>query len=305
MKYAEQPLDLEGHIDLLAQRGLQVEGRSEALQALRHTDPLLFRGHCLLLEASSIPEHSFRNGASFEQLLEFHRFDGAFSLLLLHAIRSIEASLRAQWSRHPSLAYGPLFYLNPAHFKEGLAKSGGKKWRHRRALAVLRRSYKRSRNPAVIHFVRTYQHPPAWAVAGTMSLGQLARWYDALGERAMHEKIAHTYGLSGTLLSGFLPGLSQVRNICAHHEQLYGRKIPAYPRPPRKPAALHDSYGKRNDGRIYNILVFIAYLLGKIEERQREEFVRGVQRLFGQYRGINPDRLGFPAGWWLLPVWRL
>lgn len=305
MKYAEQPLDVEGYIALLARRGLQFGDRERARRILRHTDTHLLWGYWPLLAEPGTGGRRFRNGTSFEDAMELYDFDSSLRILLMAAIQTLEISLRTQWARHPSLAYGPLFYRDPKHFKEDFRGRSGRKWSHRDAYALLHRMYTEERKPQIKYFVQQYGHPPAWVVAGVMSLRQLTRWYGALQERAMREKIARTYGISETLLVGFLPSLATIRNTCAHHGQLYGRLILAYPRAPRKPAALRESYGKRNDGRIYNILVFIAYLLGQIEERQREEFARGLQRLFGQHRGITPARLGFPARWWQLSVWRL
>ena len=108
--------------------------------------------------------------------------------------------------------------------------------------------------------------PPAWEVAGIMSLGQLARWCIHLRSPALREQIAGAYGLSEAVLCSFLPYIVSVRNACAHHDRLYGRAFHRLlPKLPQKPDQLRQSRGPGSDGRIYNILVFMAFMLRQID----------------------------------------
>ena len=304
-RYEHRPLGAEERLALLRRRGLGCASRAEAVHTLRHLDGHLFAEYCALLARPEASGRLFLDGVSFEDALGLYRFDSALRTLLLDAIQSIEVSLRSQWAYHPSAAHGPLFYTQPQHFKADFAGDSPRGWNHGQACARLLGICRASKDPLVQRAVEAHEQIPAWVVAEVMSLGQLVSWYSNLGERAMREGISRIYDLSEELLCSFLPCLIAIRNICAHHGQLCGRTIPVYPEIPRNPAKLRESYGERNDGRVYNLLVFIAYLLSQIEDRAHHRFVAGLLRLFDEHKSADPRLLSFPPQWQRKPVWRL
>ena len=315
-QHPQHPLGPEERLATLQWRGLGCADRARALRALRHLDGQLFAEYCAALAKPDAAGHRFLLGTSFEGTLQIYRFDGDLRALLFVAIRAIELSLRTQWASHPASAHGPWFYTDPAHFRGHLAGRREKVWQFQQALTLLREAYLRDahRNreesltgtPAHRLHPPSDSEPPAWEVAGSMSLGQLSRWYIHLRSRVVRERIARTYGLSEAVLCSFLPYIVAVRNACAHHDRLYGKNFRLRPllELPQKPDRLREGHGPADDRRIYNILVFIAFLLRQIDAGEHRKFVKGLRRLFDSYKRADPQQLGFPRGWWRRPVWR-
>lgn len=304
-RYEHRPLGAEERLAALQRCGLGCADRAEAIQILQHLDGHLFAEYCTLLAPPGASGYRFLSGVSYEDALALYRFDSALRTLLLDAIQSIEVSLRSQWAHHPSVAHGPLFYTQPQHFKADFAGDSPRGWNHGQACARLLGICRASKDPLVQRAVEAHEQIPAWVVAEVMSLGQLVSWYSNLEDLDVREGISRTYGLSEELLCSFLPCLIAIRNICAHHGQLCGRAIPVYPRVPQESADLRESYGERNDGRVYNLLVFIAYLLSQIEDRAHHRFVAGLLRLLDEHESADSRLLGFPPQWQRKPVWRL
>ena len=312
----QHPLGPEERLAALQRRGAGLrQPRRGAVRALRHLDGQLFAEYCAALAKPDAPGHIFLSGTSFEEALHIHRFDGGLRVLLFAAIRAVELSLRAQWAYHPAAAHGPWFYTQPGLFKRGFAGRGKREWRHSRALAQLReaqlRDAHRDREESLVSSPAQRPHlpsgweAPAWEVAGTMSFGQLARWYIHLRSPALRERIARTYDLSEAVLCSFLPYIVSVRNACAHHDQLYGRNFRLrHPKLPQRPGELREGRGPGGGRRVYGVLAFIAFMLRQIDAEEHREFVEGLQRLFGRYERADPRQLGFPCRWQQRPVWR-
>ena len=300
----EYPLGVGANLALLEQRGLQCDDRAEAVRVLQHLDPQLFAEYCALLEEGDPSAPRFRAGASFAGVLELYRFDSALRVLLFDAIQIVELSLRRQWVYHPSMAHGSLFYKEPRHFRAPSKGASGREWHHGAALDRLYQAYWWQHGAHEGGALAGLPHPPARAVADVMSLGQLSRWCTNLKERGLRERIAYSYGLNEALLRSFLPSLVGLRNICAHHGRLYGKKPRALPKIPKKLPELRESFAGEGHGGAYSILVFLAFSLKRIDGEEHGRFVEGLRLLFARYGGAEPRRLGFPSRWWSLPVWR-
>ena len=306
--YNIHPAWPEERLAALLRRGLGCADRAVALQALRHLDGQLFAEYCALLAPPGASGREFLSGVSFEAALQVYRFDAALRVLLFDAIQTIEMSLRAQWANAPAAAHGPLFYMNATLFRRDFrSRSGGGwgNWSYREALAELLRNHQRRQEFLDWPSIQEMPPPPAREMARVMSLGQLARWCRYLRGRKEREGIAHVYGMRETVLHGFLPGLVAVRNICAHHDRLYGGGAGfLYTRTSEEPAALRDSFAGAGDGSLYPVVAFMAFLLLQIDRAAHRKFACGLLGLFAEYETANPRRLGFPDDWRRKPVWK-
>lgn len=137
-----------------------------------------------------------------------------------------------------------------------------------------------------------------------MSFGQLSRWFRHLGRREDREKIARVYGVDETVLRNFLPRLVAARNLCAHHDRLYGRGFRFRIKPPRDPSELRESCLGGAPGGLYLVLAFMAFLLQQVDKAEHRRFAQGLRQLFAQHQGADPHHLGFPHDWEGRPVWK-
>lgn len=300
MKFNKAPKSFEKQLDLLIERGMQVEDKEKALHYLTHLNYYRLEAYWLSFEISRDP-HKFAEGTTFEDVLNHYLFDRELRLHLLDAIERIEVSFRTQWAYHISHKYGPHGYLIN---NKGLRKK--ESWLLK-DINELKEYVQRSDEVFIKHYRDTYDEdlPPAWISVEVMSLGLLSRFYSNLRAFHVRKNIASNYNFDEGFLEGFMEHLSYVRNVCAHHSRLWNRHLSKkMPLPKGKPAGLKDNIyvdnANKTEHKIYNTLVVIQYLMTII--CPESHWAKTLSVLIEQY-GIDEKRMGFPDNWKSLPLW--
>ena len=142
---------------------------------------------------------NFQAGTTFEAVVKLYNFDRQLRTLLLDAFDHIEVSIRTQWAYHLAHAQlgGPSAHWNRNLFSNAYDDN----------LLDLHRSYRR-------HGQRAHRYDfancPIWAIAESMSFGQLSRWYGDT-TRQVRQPVAQTYGLDERILGPLLRHLVPIR----------------------------------------------------------------------------------------------
>ena len=300
MRFAKPPETIDQQIDRLLRRGMAVPDRARAAHYLYHLNYYRLRGYWLPFEVEPGDggEHRFREGTSFEQVLDRYVFDRELKLLVMDAIERIEVSVRTQWAYHLSHAHGPHAHLNRDLFANARDYSA--------CLASLTSEVGRSTGGL-------YQAPdgnlrrvlpPVWAVVEIMSLGKLSKWYENLRSQTLRQRIADTYGMDEKVLVSLLHHLTLIRNVCAHHSRLWNRYFTITPKLPlKKPAGLTTVFNKSASRRLYNALVMIAYPMNIVSPGHH--WKQRLPRLLDTHDHIPMPAMGFPAGWRGLDFWQI
>ena len=145
-----------------------------------------------------------------------------------------------------------------------------------------------------------FQALTIWDVLHVMTFGQLSKWYSSLDDRAIRQAIARTYGMDEAILRATLQRLTDVRNKCAHHEQLWDVRIGTRLRPPRTlggSSEIASAFNSPDQGRLYNALVMTVHLMDMITPKGD-----WPQRLLEMkeergFRTIPYEDMGFPENW--------
>ena len=116
-------------------------------------------------------------------------------------------------------------------------------------------SHKQSGHPGSDNF----QARTIWDVLPAMSFGQLSKWYSTLADRTIRQSISQIYGMDERTLTSTLRHLTKIRNICAHHERLWDRRISTGLRIPKRLGSSREtadafSRSDQSQGKIYNAL---------------------------------------------------
>ena len=242
-------------------------------------------------------DHSFRDGTSFERVLDHYIFDRELRLLVMDAIERIEVSVRTQWAFHVSHAQGSHAHLNRGLFTKQRSYTG--------SLGVLTNEVGRSRETFIKHLTEAYDEslPPIWAAVEVMSLGQLSRWYENLKAPDLRQCIADTYGTDEKVLVSFLHHLTLVRNVCAHHGRLWNRHFTITPKLPRKkPAELTPCFNSAAPRQLYNTLVMFCYLMNIVSPGHH--WKRRLLELLNEHNEVSRLPMGFPNSWQEFSFWR-
>lgn len=298
MQFTKTPKTFQEQLALLESRDMVIADHDSAIHYLKHLNYYRLRGYWLPLEAD-LHSHQFKPGTTFEDALNLYIFDRELRLLLIDAIERIEVSLRTQWAYNFSHQHGAHAYLEPA-----LSKN--RHW-HESNLASLNKELERSDEVFVGHYNNTYTKPntpPIWAVCEVMSLGLLSRWFKSLRPADTRAAIAKTYQLSDKVLESFIEHLSYIRNICAHHNRLWNRRMTKTMELPRtKPRELHRNFNldPEQERKLYNTLVMIAYFMDMISPHHH--WKARLKELIGNHT-IDTQAMGFPENWQFLSLWK-
>ena len=168
MKFEKPSVSIADQIALLEARGMAVPDRAHTAHCLQHISYYRLRAYWLPFEDRAPPngEHRFKNGTTFDKVLDLYIFDRRLRLLVMDAIERVEVSLRGCWAHHLAMNYGPHGYLEPALY--------GRADRYAQAFARLIEDINRSKDTFIVHYKSKYddpEQPPIWMTAEVVSLG--------------------------------------------------------------------------------------------------------------------------------------
>ena len=294
------PTLVSAQVTHLAGRGMEIPDRDAAERCLNHIGFYRLRAYWSALESVDVTDtdsgRRFRPGTSFNGVMARYMFDQRLRALLLEAFSYIEISVKSQWAYHLTNVFG---YGTFAHQNGKLFKA---KY-HSGNLNELQRSY----NQMTRNMAADFNDLTVWDLMPSMSFGQLSKWYANLSDRMIRQAIARVYGMDEAILAPALHQISKVRNICAHHERLWDRRISSGFRIPKNlGGAMTDPivFNIKEPGKIYNTLVMTAYLMETITPNGdwTKRFLDF--RTANSHRDISDDEMGFPPNWRDLAPWR-
>ena len=107
----------------------------------------------------------------------------------------------------------------------------------------------------------------------------------------LRKEIADRYGQGHEVLVTWLYNLTKLRNYSSHHSRIWNRSIPVVVRQPSEIKKWNPE-----STRIYNSLLIIDYLLGKLPLRL--DWYSSLERLLEKLPEEFPQKyMGFPDNW--------
>src|SRR5690606_6504810 len=118
-----------------------------------------------------LPSDNYKDGTTFDLVLEHYLFDREFRLLVFDGIERIEVAFRTQLIYQPSILRGPFWFLDKSLFVI-LDRWNGQ-------IKKLDEEVKRSGEVFIDHFFKKYADniPPAWMSFEVASFGLMSRLY--------------------------------------------------------------------------------------------------------------------------------
>lgn len=299
MKYTKLPLPIENQIDLLISRGMVIPDWDRAFRYLSHISYFRLRGYWIPFETpDNGKDHHFKEGTSFDDVLDLYIFDRKFRLLMLEAIERVEISFRAHFANELGVCYGSHFYLDGKYIHSTRIHSG--------LIASLQTEIDRSTELFIAHYKKTYDNPPlppVWAAAEVMSFGQLSLWFKNLKTRSDRNRVGKPYGIDEIILQSFMHHLTFIRNITAHHGRLWNRRMTITMKLPKRPKALAVMFNLKTDRYIANTVIMLGYFLKLISPGTT--WPERMRNLIQDASGIRPAAMGFHENWKDLSLWKL
>lgn len=242
------------------------------------------------------PNHSFKTGSSFSQILRLYVFDRKLRTLIFDIIEKVEISFRTQLILKLSLTRNSNWFEDNSLYKNDKIFNNTQ--------SKIRAEFSKSSEKFIVDYKSKYSGPipaPAWITFEVLSFGQLSRIYANLRDIKEKQDLASYYDLSKSLLISWVHSLSNLRNICGHHNRLWNRKFVFKPRSPRKPL-LYWPKQKPDMNRLYGLLICLQYLNKKASPNTN--FPKRLVSLLNEYSDVvDFNQMGFPPGWETDPFW--
>ncbi|HIE07088.1 MAG TPA: Abi family protein, partial [Desulfarculaceae bacterium] len=260
------PLSISEHINQWNKRGLSITDRERAERYLSVISYYRLSAYSLPFQTGN-PDHHFKQGISFEDVLELYIFDRRLRLLILDAIERIEVALRARMTNVLAENHGPHAYLNKDIFDT--------RYNHDWLISQVRRKCNDNRAETFIKHYRTRYRdpdlPPVWMILEILTFKEVSVLFSYLRTKEDKQAIAGFWGLNDTVLRSWFRALSDLRNVCAHHSRTWNREFGSRPMVPKKPPAIWPDLNRpladpkiKTTRRLYYLLVVIETLLRNI-----------------------------------------
>ena len=303
--FRKPPLSIQQHIDQWISRGLAVPDPARAERYLSVISYYRLSAYTLPFQVGN-PEHHFRAGITFEDILDLYIFDRRLRLLILDAIERIEVALRARMTNVLAENHGSHAYLKKEIFDT--------RYDHEWLLRQIRKKCDDSKAETFIKHYRTKytdpKLPPIWMVMEILTFKEVSVLFSQLRLRDDKQAITLFWGLPDTVLRSWFRALSDLRNICAHHARTWNREFGSRPVVPRKkPDPWPDFSRPLADPkidpfkRLYFLLVVIEILLKKINPGTTWRC--RLAGLLHDHPKVSKAHMGMPETWENDPFWRL
>lgn len=304
----QKPRSIDEHIRHLRNKGMSFpdEGAAREIFARVSYSRLKYYWRDLIEEDT---DGDFRDGTSFETVIERYSFDHKLRVILFDAIETIEVALRAKVIDHMSKAAGNgLWYLDSSLFED--------EQRHRDFVLDLKYEFERSTEPFAKDYIAdhhdwdcdslTGDNPDAWLIIEVATFGTLSKMYKNLkSQLPQRSAIANDFGLySAKDFSNWIEVISLMRNIVAHHSRLWNRSLGkkvSNPKGKRNPW-LNGELTELQKKKPYAVACAMAYLCKAVNPNSK--FVESIKQLTKEFPTIPLGRYGFPVRWETEPLWR-
>ena len=239
--------------------------------------------------------HTFKEGATFEQAFELYKFDDCLRKLVMAELEKIEISVRTQMAYKLADEIGIYWFSDNNNFID--------QSKHDIVMTNLKSEFARSDDEQILRFKEMYSDPfpPAWMTLEISSFGTLSMLYKLLKPSNVKRSVANFYGVSDKVFESWLHSIVYVRNICAHHSRLWNKSLRIKPLYPRKTEYAFLPPSVRHD-RAYYVLSIIQYLLKIVNPKTT--FPVKLKNLLNDFPTVDIAAMGFDNDWFMEELWR-
>ncbi len=294
--FVKPAISLDDQVALLVARSMEVPDADRAKHYLQFIGYYRLSGYWRYYTDYSDPKRErFRQGTTFESVLNLYIFDRKLRVLLLDAFERIEVAVKAELSQSVGLAVGPFWLCEPTNFDRGahppimndIKKAIGDPKAHNHQHVFIK------------HFYRKYSdaYPPSWMVMEALAFGAVSRIYKAL-KGALRIPISAAFGVQHDVFASWLHAMAFGRNVCAHHCRVWNR---TYTIKPRIPKPYRTVWPATSQDKLYVLCCIIHHMMLVIADDS--DWANRLRTLVGERPGVPLRAMGFPDDWETSPFW--
>jgi abortive infection bacteriophage resistance protein len=288
------PQDL---VPLLKSRGLAVSNEQKAISYLTNIGYYRLSAYCYPLLKDPKTDHLYKDGATFDLVMNMYRFDRKLRILLFNEIEKIEVAIRSAMHNWISDALNDVFWMTDIrYFYNSNVFS--------KTLTHIQTEIEKTKEEFIAHFQSKYSnpYPPAWMIAEIIPFGLLCGIFNNLNTAGLKKKVANHFRLSLPVISSWIVTMVNLRNLCGLHSRTWNREIPVVPTEPKSPAFPWINSATTDMKRVYYRICIVKYFLFTVSPHNT--FTQKLKSLLAEYPTIDVKAMGFPAGWQNEPLWK-
>ncbi|KTC76012.1 AbiD phage protein-like protein [Legionella birminghamensis] len=228
MLFDKPALSIDQLVTKLTERGLIVANAERAKRYLLNIGYYRLSAYMLPFRRNN-QNHLFVENVNFDSVLNLYIFDRKLRLLLLDAIERLEISLRAQLIDNTVMLIGPHGYLDKNNFHQN--------YNHQWLLSKIESEMEASREVFIEHYKRKYttpQLPPFWMVMQLLTFKEMTFLLRGIKDSSIANNIAAYLDVKNDILFSWSRSISDLRNLCAHHNRIWNRVFGSKPKLPKK-----------------------------------------------------------------------
>lgn len=207
---------------LLRDRGIDLstaEKRSFAKKALQHEGYYnLINGYNKLFLSSKVPEDTYKQGTTIEEIMALYSFDRKLRNIFLKHILVVETNVKSLLAYNFPQKYGHDNYMLYKNFDT--SRKGAGKNITKVIASFQRQIAEHAADPSIAHYLGKYGYVPLWVVNNIVTLGQTSQFYRIMKQQD-RQSVAKVFSILDNDLESILFYLAQIRNCCAHGNRLY------------------------------------------------------------------------------------
>lgn len=281
----------------LQDKGLCIRDANRAADYIHNIGYFRLKAYFYPLYREPKSKHLFKEGSTFDRVMNMYRFDRKLRLLLFNEIEKIEVAFRSTMANIVSDVLSDIFWMtNGNYFKDAS--------HFETSFNQIQYEYEHSKEEFIIHFKNKYSDdfPPAWMIAEILPLGNLCHIYMNLKSSKAKKRVAKYFGLQAPVFASWMLVLGNLRNMCCHHSRTWNRELAINTADPQVTDYPWIDASKTSPKRIYYRICMIKYLLFTISPCNR--FKEKLTALIAQYPTVDIGAVGFPADWASELLWR-
>lgn len=292
----EKPaLSLDDQLALLKGRGLEVADDAVARRYLEYISYYRLSGYTRYYSRSDDERREqFRDGTGFSDIVALYVFDRRVRNLLSEAFERIEVAVKGSLAYQGAMSDGPFWITEPASFDRG---------RHPEVIKLVTEAViapdGKHKTQFLDAFYRKYNdnYPPAWMITEVLSFHGISIVYK-LAKGSIRKPVADRFEVQQDTLGSWLHALVFARNICAHHQRIWNRKLTIKPRIPN---SYRGMWPEASQDRLYVTCCIAKHLLDRIPGEG--SWKNRLQQLINERPGVPLSAMGFPDDWEANPFW--
>ena len=222
---------------LVQRRGLACSSIDELINFLERVNYYRFSGYAREFQhAPKYGDNNFMDGVSFQQIVNLMEMDSKLRHLLLKQLGIIEIAIRAKIAYEYGHDYGnTAYYLDIDNYNEGNNPSVDRPFSIVQGiLSDLERDKSRMLGRYADSSIisndfdskcKRYRNVPIWVAVEVLSFGRISNMITYIKDINPAKRVAASLGVQWSPFADVVHSFSVMRNLCAHHRQLWNRRM--------------------------------------------------------------------------------